>query len=83
MVKPLGRLPSLNGLRVFETVARHLNFGRAAEELGVTQGAVAQQIRGLEAELGLALFGRLPRRLVLTGAGRGAPISPTSAGRWK
>jgi LysR family glycine cleavage system transcriptional activator len=70
MVKPLGRLPSLNGLRVFETVARHLNFGRAAEELGVTQGAVAQQIRGLEAELGLALFERLPRRLALTGAGR-------------
>ncbi len=69
MANALGRLPSLNGLRVFEVVARHLNFGRAADELGVTQGAVAQQIRGLEAELGLQLFERLPRRLALTGAG--------------
>ena len=41
-------LPSLNALRVFEAVTR-LNFRLAAEELGVTQGAVAQHIRGLEA----------------------------------
>jgi LysR family glycine cleavage system transcriptional activator len=40
-------LPSLNALRVFEVVACHLNFRLAAEELGVTQAAVAQQIRGL------------------------------------
>ena len=64
------RLPSLNGLRVFEVVTRHLNFRVAAEELGVTQGAVAQHIRGLEAELGLKLFERLPRTLALTEAGR-------------
>jgi LysR family glycine cleavage system transcriptional activator len=64
------RLPSLNGLRVFEVVTRHLNFRVAAEELGVTQGAVAQQIRGLETELGLKLFERLPRTLALTEAGR-------------
>lgn len=64
------RLPSLNGLRAFEAAARHSSFRLAAEELGVTQGAVAQQVRGLEAELGLQLFDRLPRRLVLTGAGR-------------
>lgn len=44
-MKDLARLPSLNGLRAFEVAARHLNFRLAAEELGVTQGAVAQQVR--------------------------------------
>lgn len=67
----LRRLPSLNALRVFEAVARHLNFRLAAEELGVTQGAVAQQIRALEAELGLVLFERHPRTLVMTETARG------------
>ncbi|WP_109512298.1 LysR substrate-binding domain-containing protein [Pseudomonas ovata] len=62
-------LPSLNALRVFEVVARHLNFRLAAEELGVTQAAVAQQIRGLEASLDLPLFERLARGLRLTDAG--------------
>ncbi len=66
----LGKLPSLNGLKAFEAAARHLNFRLAAEELGVTQGAVAQQVRGLEAELGLQLFERRPRTLALTGEGR-------------
>jgi LysR family glycine cleavage system transcriptional activator len=65
------RLPSLNALRVFEVVARHLNFRVAAEEMGVTQGAVAQQIRGLEAELGIALFERGPRSLAMTEAALG------------
>ncbi|HEV7367523.1 transcriptional regulator GcvA [Arenibaculum sp.] len=64
------RLPSLNGLRAFEASARHLNFRLAAEELGVTQGAVAQQVRGLEADLGIRLFDRLPRSLALTATGR-------------
>lgn len=63
------KLPPLNALRVFDVVARHLNFRLAAEALGVTQGAVAQQIRGLEALLGLKLFERGPRALVLTAAG--------------
>ncbi|AGZ35048.1 LysR family transcriptional regulator [Pseudomonas sp. SWI6] len=63
-------LPSLNALRVFEVVARHLNFRLAAEELGVTQAAVAQQIRGLEASLEIRLFERLPRGLGMTDAGR-------------
>ncbi|OCI95717.1 LysR family transcriptional regulator [Rhizobium sp. AC27/96] len=67
----LGKLPSLNGLKAFEVAARHLSFRVAAEELGVTQGAVAQQVRGLEAELGVKLFERMPRSLVLTGEGRG------------
>lgn len=66
----LHRLPPLNSLRAFEVAARHLNFRLAAEELGVTQGAVAQQVRGLEAELGLKLFDRLPRTLALTDSGR-------------
>ena len=64
------RYPRLNALRVFEAAARQLNFRLAAEELGVTQGAVAQQVRGLEAELGVKLFDRLPRGLALTEAGR-------------
>jgi LysR family glycine cleavage system transcriptional activator len=70
MSDAIRRLPSLNGLRVFEVVTRHLNFRLAAEELAVTQGAVAQQVRGLEAELGLKLFDRQPRTLALTEAGR-------------
>ncbi|WP_069063789.1 LysR substrate-binding domain-containing protein [Sinorhizobium sp. RAC02] len=70
MIETLRKLPSLNGLKAFEVAARHLNFRMAAEELGVTQGAVAQQVRGLEAELGVILFERLPRTLVLTGEGR-------------
>lgn len=63
-------LPSLNALRVFEVVSRHLNFRLGAEELGVTQAAVAQQVRALEASLAIRLFERLPRGLRLTEAGR-------------
>ncbi len=50
---------------------RRLTFRAAAEELGVTQGAVAQQVRQLEAHLGIPLFERQPRGLALTQAGRG------------
>ena len=70
MADGFSALPPLNALRVFEVVARHLNFRLAADELGVTQAAVAQQIRALEANLGLKLFDRLPRGLGLTGAGQ-------------
>ena len=63
------RLPPLNGLRSFEAAARHLSFTRAADELGVTPGAVSQQVKALEGVLGIALFRRLPRSLVLTEAG--------------
>ncbi|MGO7726438.1 LysR family transcriptional regulator, partial [Rhizobium ruizarguesonis] len=52
MSMSIGNLPSLTGLKAFDVAARHLNFRLAAEELGVTQGAVAQHVRGLEAELG-------------------------------
>ena len=63
------RLPNLNALRMFDASARHLNFRLAAAELNVTQGAVAQQIRGLVTDLGEKLFHRLPRGLSLAGAG--------------
>src|ERR1700736_995427 len=63
------RLPPLNGLRSFEATARHLSFTRAADELGVTPGAVSQQVKSLERALGIALFRRLPRSLVLTREG--------------
>ena len=64
------RLPPLNALKAFEAAARRESFTRAAEELCVTQGAVSQQVKALEAELGLKLFVREPRRLVITEAGR-------------
>jgi LysR family glycine cleavage system transcriptional activator len=63
------RLPPLNGLRSFEAAARHLSFTRAADELGVTPGAVSQQVKSLERALGITLFRRLPRSLVLTDEG--------------
>ncbi len=63
------RLPSLNTLRVFEAAARHLSFKTAASELGVTAGAVSQQVKKLEASLGVDLFRRLPHGLLLTVAG--------------
>lgn len=62
-------LPPLNALRAFEAAARSLNFRLAAEEIGVTQGAVAQQVRHLEDVLSLKLFERLPRGLALTADG--------------
>ncbi len=63
------RKPPLNALRMFDAAARHGNFRLAAEEVFVTQGAVAQQVRKLEDNLGLLLFTRLPRGLALTEAG--------------
>lgn len=62
--------PPFNSLRVFEAVARHLSFRRAAGELHVTPGAVSQQIHLLEEYLGIALFERLPRAIKLTPRGQ-------------
>ena len=59
----------LNALRAFEVSARHLSFTRAAAELNVTQTAVSAQVKNLEQRLGLPLFRRLPRGLVLTDEG--------------
>src|SRR5215469_8182434 len=64
------RLPPLNALKVFEAAARHESFTRAAEELCVTQGAVSQQVKTLEAGLGIKLFNRERQRLIITEAGR-------------
>lgn len=64
------RLPPLNFVKVFECSARHGNLHRAADELGVTPGAVSQQVRSLEANLGIPLFERVHKRLRLTAAGQ-------------
>lgn len=79
MVPSKRRLPSLNGLRAFESAGRSLNFRLAAEELGVTHGAIAQHIRALEADLGHQLFERLPRSLALTDVGREYLVEVTRA----
>ncbi len=52
------RLPPFFALRALEAAARRRSYSRAAEELAVTHGAVSQQIRKLEAELGARLFVR-------------------------
>ena len=64
------RLPPLNALRVFDAAARHLSFTKAAEELFVTQAAVSHQIKSLEDFLGLKLFRRRNRSLLLTEEGQ-------------
>lgn len=69
------RLPPLSALKVFESAARFESFKHAAEELFVTPGAVSQQIRLLEEHMGVELFMRDGRRVVLTEAGKNsAPI---------
>ncbi|OZG74801.1 LysR family transcriptional regulator [Hahella sp. CCB-MM4] len=64
------RIPSLSALRAFEAAARYQSAKRAAEELSVTPTAISHQIRLLEDELGLALFVRKPRQLILTTQGK-------------
>lgn len=59
----------LNALRAFEAAARHLSLTRAAVELCVTPAALSHQIKGLEERLGVSLFRRVPRGLVLTNEG--------------
>src|SRR5215510_11258313 len=66
----MGRLPSLDTLRVFAVAARHLSFTKAADELHLTQSAVSHRVRALEEELDILLFKRLMRRLELTRAGQ-------------
>src|SRR3954454_21488290 len=69
------RLPPLNGLRAFEAAGRHLSFRQAAEELAVTPGAVSQQVKHLEQVIGVALFQRRHRSLILTS--HGEPLLPS------
>lgn len=64
------RMPSLDLLKGFEAAARHLSFTRAAEELYLTQSALSRQIQTLEEQLGMPLFERRHRALLLTEAGQ-------------
>ena len=57
-------------LKVFEAVARHLSFTRAAEELFLTQPAVSMQVKQLEQHVGLPLFEQVGKKVSLTEAGR-------------
>lgn len=63
------RLPSLKFLKTFQVAATRLSFKAAAEELCITPSAVSHQIKGLEEQLGVALFERGPSSLTLTEAG--------------
>jgi len=60
---------TLRQLRVFEAVARHLSFSRAAEELHLTQPAVSTQVKQLADHAGVALFEQLGKKIYLTPAG--------------
>ncbi len=67
----MGRnLPNLNAIRAFEAVARHLSITRASEELNVTQAAVSHQIKALEDQMGVMLFRRHNKGLLLTKEGQ-------------
>lgn len=64
--KAMSALPPLSAVRVFEAAARLENFTAAAQELGMTQAAVSYQVKLLEDRLGLSLFQRAGRRVLLT-----------------
>jgi len=61
---------TLRQLQVFEKVASHLNYSRAAEELYLSQPAVSMQIKQLEGHVGLPLFEQMGKKIFLTEAGR-------------
>ena len=76
----MGRiLPSLDLIRGFEAAARNLSFTAAADELFVTQSAVSRQIQALEEHLGVSLFERRHRSIVLTESGQMLFRSASSA----
>jgi LysR family glycine cleavage system transcriptional activator len=64
-----GQLPGTRALRTFDAACRHLNFTRAANELGLTPAAVSHQIKEFEDRLGVVLFARTSRTMQLTAAG--------------
>jgi LysR family glycine cleavage system transcriptional activator len=77
MTPPFSRVkpPSLNALRAFEAAARHQSFSRAAEELNVSAGAVAQQVKQLEDWVGSPLFQRSAQGIKLSkSAARMLPV---------
>ncbi len=61
---------TLRQFRVFEAVARHLSFSKAAAELHLSQPAVSMQVKGIEVILGLPLIEQLGKKIYLTDAGR-------------
>jgi DNA-binding transcriptional LysR family regulator len=63
------QLPSVASLLAFESVARHLHFGRAADELDVSPTAISKTIKQLEAQLGTRLFNRTTRSVALSEPG--------------
>lgn len=69
MIVMFDRLPPLQTLRAFEAAGRLLSMTLAANELHVTHGAVSRQIKTLESHLGVPLFQRMTRQIVLTEAG--------------
>ncbi len=72
------RAPSLLALRAFDAAARHASFKDAARELHVTQAAISRHVRGLEEDLGRALFRRLHRHVQLTAAGKRLAVELTA-----
>lgn len=66
MTRPI---PGTRALRVFDAAARHLNFSRAADEVGLTPAAVSHAVKEIEESLGLVLFTRTSRTIRLTEAG--------------
>lgn len=66
----MSKLPPLSAIRAFEAAARHGSFTKAGEELGMTQAAISYQVKLLEDRVGLPLFLRQARKVVLSEAGR-------------
>lgn len=63
-------LPSFQSLKIFESAARLASFTKAADELGISQGAVSQHIKSLEIRAGFDVFERTGRRVILTSSGQ-------------
>ena len=63
-------LPSFQSLKIFESAARLASFTKAADELGISQGAVSQHIKNLEIRAGFDVFERTGRRVILTSSGQ-------------
>jgi len=78
-MKRPGKIPPLPALRVFEAAARLGSISAAADELFVTHSAVSQQVKSLENMLGVKLFGRSGRNVVLTSAGRELALGANEA----
>lgn len=70
MINTKTRIPPLNALRAFTVAAQHFSLVAAANELYVTPAAISHQIKGLEEYLGVPLFRRVGRRVVLTDQGQ-------------